>query len=110
VTWVRRVGARGAVLLVVCGFVGGLLGLAGAAACVGLVAWGRVTPRRLLLASLALAVALPVVWVVGNLGRLGSYSVAVVSHNPAAQWCGLLLVVTLLCGVFLERPEEDERR
>jgi len=47
--------------------------------------------------------------VVGNLGRLGSSSVAVVSHNPAAQWCGLLLVVTLLCGVFLERPEEDER-
>jgi hypothetical protein len=107
-TWVRRVGARGAALLVVGGFVGGLLGLAAAAVCVGLVAWGRVAPRRLLLGTFALAVALPVVWVVGNLGRLSSSSVAVVSHNPAAQWCGLLVVVTLLCGVFLEPPEEDE--
>jgi hypothetical protein len=98
---------RGTLVVVVSGVIGGLLGLVAALVCVGLVASGRVAPRGLLVGSLALALALPVVWVVSNVSRLGSYSVALVSHAPAAQWCGLLVVVTLLCGVFLEAQEDD---
>lgn len=108
-TWVRRVGLRGAAVLVVAGVIGGLLGVVAAAVCVALVVTGRCAPRRLLVATLALVLALPVVWVLGNLTRIGTYSAAVVSHNPVAQWCGLLVVVTLLCGVFLEPPERNQR-
>jgi hypothetical protein len=103
----RRGGLRAALVVVVAGVIGGTLGLAAALACVGLVASGTVAPRRLLVGSLAFAMALPVVWVISNLSRLGTYSVALVSEAPAAQWCGLLVVVTLLCGVFLEPREYD---
>jgi len=108
-TLLARVGLRGWTLLVVAGLIGGVLGLVAAAVCVVLVVSFRVAPRRLLLGALGLAVLLPFVWVSGNVGRLGSYSVAVVSGNEPAQWCGLLLIVVLLCGVFLEASEETER-
>ncbi len=108
-TLLARVGPRGWTLLVVAGLIGGVVGLAAAALCVALVVTGRVAPRRLLWGALGVALLLPVVWVVGNVGRLGSFSVAVVSRNQPAQWCGLLLVVILLCGVFLEQSEETER-
>lgn len=98
---------RAILVVVVAAAIGGLLGLAAALVCVGLVASGRVAPRRLLVGSLTLALALPGVWVVSNLSRLGSYSVTLVTDAPAAQWCGLLVVITLLCGVFLESREDD---
>jgi hypothetical protein len=91
--------ARWAVLLVACGLVGGWWLAAAAAA---LAAWHLVAappPRHVLLAAVLLLAAVPIVWVLGNAGRLSTVSPELVTGNPWPHRAAGTALLLLLVGV-----------
>jgi hypothetical protein len=69
----------------------------------GVAAWHLLRPpqpRTLLVAAAVLFAAVPVLWVVGNAGRLGQVSADLVTGNPAPGVIAALGLALLVTGVW----------
>lgn len=95
------------VVCLVAWVIGGLLGLVVALVSVAYVGLG-LPARRLVLASLVTLAVTPFVWLVANRHDLGTVSFALVSAHPVPGQLGLVTVVLLLTGVFLDGPDRNE--